>query len=540
MLPAGREQFRATKLQPIVFTLAAVGGAWVVAGWILAGSSSELLLGGLGLTGVAIVMAILENWRRGVYLFFVWLLFEDLARKYLGNNMYIYFGKDVLVGVTYLACFTSLRRQRALRFRPAFLMPFMFFVWLGVLQVFNPNSPSILYGALGLKLYFYYAPLVFVGYALVETEHDLRKILMFNVGLALLVAALGTTQAIRGPEFLNPQELAPELRPLGQLYRTAPVSGELLYRPTSVFVSDGRFAAYLILAWLLVLGTTGYLFLQAKRGRKLTLVALATLAAGIIFSGSRGTLMWTGGSTLILVAALLWGVPWRWRQGHRLIKAIRWSVLLAGIAVLVLVEVFPRAVGSRLDFYSETLLPASPHSELVYRSWDYPVKNLELAFQYPDWPYGYGLGTASLGVQYVSRFLGEPTPGIGVENGFGGLILEMGILGLVLWLVWVLTLLFSGWKVITRLRETPYFPVGFAIYWFIFLLTIPFTFMSLAPYQNFVLNAYFWLLVGVLFRLPSFAGVPPRLALQADSVRAAAVPRPGWATSLVTRLGGGR
>ena len=509
MLETRIEQFRATKLPLIVLTLAAVGAAWVLAGWIVAGSSSELVMGGLGLTALAIVMAILENWRRGVYLFFVWLLFEDLARKYLGNNMYIYFGKDVLVGVTYLACFTSLRRQRALRFRPAFLMPFMFFVWLGVLQVFNPNSPHILYGALGLKLYFYYAPLIFVGYALVETEHDLRKMLMFNAGLALLVAALGTTQAIRGPEFLNPRELAPELRPLGQLYRAAPVSGELLYRPTSVFVSDGRFAAYLILAWLLALGTAGYLFLRTKRGRKLTLAAVATLAAGIIFSGSRGTLMWTGGSTLILAAALLWGVSWRWRQAHRLIKAIRWSILLAGIAVLFLVEVFPRAVGSRLDFYSEALLPTSPRSELAYRSWDYPVKNLGLAFQYPDWPYGYGLGTASLGVQYVSRFLGEPAPGIGVENGYGGLILEMGILGLVLWLVWVLTLLVSGWKVITRLRETPYFPVGFAIYWFIFLLTIPFTFMSLAPYQNFVLNAYFWLLVGVLFRLPSLLTPEP-------------------------------
>ncbi|SRR5712692_1061387 len=509
MLETRTEQFRAIKLQPIVLTLAAVGAAWVVAGWIVSGSSSELLMGGLGLTALAIVIAILEDWRRGLYLFFVWLLFEDLARKYLGNNMYIYFGKDVLVGATYFVCFTSLRRQGALRFRPAFLMPFLFFLWLGIFQVFNPNSPHILYGALGLKLYFYYAPLMFVGYALVETDRDLRKILMFNVGLALLVAALGATQALRGPEFLNPQEMAPDLRALGQLYRTAPGSGELLYRPTSVFVSDGRFAAYLILAWLLVLGTAGYLFLRAQRGRKLTLAAVAALAAGIIFSGSRGTLMWTGGSTLVLVAALLWGVSWRWRQGLRLIKAIRWSVLLAGIALLALVEVFPRAVGARIDFYSETLLPSSPRSELAYRSWDYPVKNLEMAFQYPDWPYGYGLGTASLGVQYVSRFLGEPPPGIGVENGFGGLILEMGILGPVLWLVWVVTLLVSGWKVIIRLRETPYFPVGFAIYWFLFLLTIPFTFMSLASYQNFVLNAYFWLMVGLLFRLPSLLTPDP-------------------------------
>ncbi|PYU15875.1 MAG: hypothetical protein DMG29_05410, partial [Acidobacteria bacterium] len=32
---------------------------------------------------------------------------------------------------------------------------------------------------------------------------------------------------------------------------------------------------------------------------------------------------------------------------------------------------------------------------------------------------------------------------------------------------------------------------------------IAFTFVALAPYQNFVLNAYLWLLVGILFRLPT-------------------------------------
>ena len=39
----------------------------------------------------------LRDWRNGFYVFLVWLLFEDLVRKFLGNNLAIYFGKDVLV-----------------------------------------------------------------------------------------------------------------------------------------------------------------------------------------------------------------------------------------------------------------------------------------------------------------------------------------------------------------------------------------------------------------------------------------------------------
>jgi len=40
-----------------------------------------------------------------------------------------------------------------------------------------------------------------------------------------------------------------------------------------------------------------------------------------------------------------------------------------------------------------------------------------------------------------------------------------------------------------------------------FLLLVPFTFGAISTYENFVLNAYFWILTGVLFRLPHLAGV---------------------------------
>src|SRR5712692_623201 len=506
MLETRTEQFRAIKLQPIVLTLAAVGAAWVVAGWIVSGSSSELLMGGLGLTALAIVIAILEDWRRGLYLFFVWLLFEDLARKYLGNNMYIYFGKDVLVGATYFVCFTSLRRQGALRFRPAFLMPFLFFLWLGIFQVFNPNSPHILYGALGLKLYFYYAPLMFVGYALVDSEPGLHKFLMFNLKLAIIIVLLGAIQAIRGPEFLNPVDLAPDIRALSTLRRVAPLSGEVVYRPTSVFVSDGRFGWYLILMWLVAFGAAGYLLLKTRRSRNLAFLSFGVITATIPLTGSRGALLWTAGSALITAAAFVWGAPWKQREAFRIVRAIQRAFLVGGVAVLCILIFYPQEIGARFSFYSETLNPSSPSSELQYRTGEYPFHNLMLAFQHERWPYGYGIGTASLVRQYIRRIMKvNPLP-IGVENGFGTLIIEFGILGLALWLAWTAALLLAEWRVVRKLKGTPYFPIAFSIFWFSFLLLVPFTYMGMAPYQNFILNAYLWLLVGVLFRFPALAG----------------------------------
>ena len=92
-----------------------------------------------------------------------------------------------------------------------------------------------------------------------------------------------------------------------------------------------------------------------------------------------------------------------------------------------------------------------------------------------------------------------------MENGWGTLILEMGILGPILWIIWTCSLLYFSWKIVRQLRGTIYFPVALSIFWYAFLLLVPFSYNGMAPYQNYVMNAYLWLLIGVLFRLPHLA-----------------------------------
>ena len=149
-----------------------VGAAYVVAGYIIADDLKGLALVGIVVVGVTIVVAIFNNWRNGLYFFLTWLLFEDLARKFLGNNMAIYFAKDALLLIVYLSFFIALRRKsKDLKsFRPPFLGALLLLVWFGVLEVFNPASTTIFFGLLGLKLYFYYVPLLFVGYAMIDNK----------------------------------------------------------------------------------------------------------------------------------------------------------------------------------------------------------------------------------------------------------------------------------------------------------------------------------------------------------------------------------
>jgi hypothetical protein len=105
----------------------------------------------------------------------------------------------------------------------------------------------------------------------------------------------------------------------------------------------------------------------------------------------------------------------------------------------------------------------------------------------------------------VAKVLGQPPINFWVENGWGTLILEMGILGPILWIAWTSSLLYFSWKVVRQLRETPYFPLALSIFWYAVLLLVPFSYNGMAPYQNYVMNAYLWLLIGVLFRLPHLA-----------------------------------
>ncbi len=483
--------------------------AWEAGGKIIAGDLRSLEFAALVIGGCVAAMVILRNWRTGFYLFFVWMMFEDLVRKYMGNGTLLFFGKDILLALVFAALYRDVRRRREKWFRAPFLPFLAIFIWLGAVQIFNQNSPSILYGLLGFKLYFYYILLMYVGYALIRSDEDLRKFLTLNALLAIVIGGLGIVQAIVGNSFLNPRHIDSALEELSKLDKVSPISGQVFNLPDSVFVSTGRFGQFLLIGFILAAGTAGYLLLHSRHGRKIGYLAIGTIGIAILMSGSRGTLMLALGSVPALAAGFLWGAPWKWGGAHRLVKALRRAFIAAALSVAGMLILFPQQAGSRIAFYTETLLPSSSSYELSHRTWEYPMQNLMGAFSEKHWVVGNGIGTGSLGAQYVSRLLKEPPPGVWVEEGYGDMVAEMGVLAPLLWLLWTAALLYYSWKVLRRLRATRFFPIAFAIFWYAFLLLYPITYGGLASYQSYTCNAYLWLLVGILFRLPELLGNPP-------------------------------
>src|SRR6202000_1513933 len=127
------------------FLAVAIFGAYELSGLILNNDVISLSLVGMVCVAGAFALAILRNWRHGVYCLIAWLLFEDFVRKYAGNNMAIYFAKDILTAVVYLSLFLSYRRRgKDIKIaRPPFLPALLVFIWFGILQIFNPGSTTI-------------------------------------------------------------------------------------------------------------------------------------------------------------------------------------------------------------------------------------------------------------------------------------------------------------------------------------------------------------------------------------------------------------
>lgn len=286
----GLNTLQRTKPGPVVTLIVATFTVWMLARAVLQGATDLLIVGALSAAAICLFQT-LKNWRTGILIFLTWMLFEDLARKYMGNNMAIYFAKDVLAAACCLSFYNARRRERTLSPRPGFVLPFVFFFVWGLLEVFNPNSPSVWYGLMGLNLYFIYVPLFFLGYALLRNETDLRRFLVLNLIIAGVIAILGAAQGITGQNLLSPADLAPDIRELGTLIRTAPATHERFIRPTSVFVSDGRFAEFMSLAWLLGFGTAAYFFIRRLPRKGWIVLVMALVMVAIILSGSRSALM---------------------------------------------------------------------------------------------------------------------------------------------------------------------------------------------------------------------------------------------------------
>src|SRR5262249_19009476 len=143
-----------------------------------------------------------KYWQRALFGVFVLLVFEGALRKWAfpGAQAQIYLVKDAILLAAYLGFLLDSRRKRPEPKGIGLIKIILIvsFVW-SCIEVLNPNSPSILVGLMGLKLYFLYVPVAFIlPHAIKSREHLLPLIRRYII-MAIPVAVLGFIQIAAGP-----------------------------------------------------------------------------------------------------------------------------------------------------------------------------------------------------------------------------------------------------------------------------------------------------------------------------------------------------
>ena len=474
---------------------AVFASAAVLLGGVVGGSIA--IRGPLPVSPVAVISAVVfamalpflfRHWRATLGLLLVWLMVEDLFRTLAGNDLRVYFAKDIVYVVLLVGLFLDpgfRRRWQEATGATRFAL-YVLVSWAIIMSVPSGASDWRL-PLVGLRLDFMYAPLVVAGFAVGSSRRELRRWLLIAAVIAAAVSLIGIIQATIGPSFLSPGQETPGLR--DELFRF--IGSTTVYRPTATFVDAGRFASLTVVGLAVSLAAVT---LTRGRRRLLAMVCVAANGGGVWVSGGRAGLIIA--LALLLFAATAGPLA----EGRLAVSRALMIVASVIVASSLLIALIPGVIGARFEWYKQTLDPRSPNNEWTQRV-DAYVTNTTGGLQIGGL-FGRGTGTESLGKQYLS---GDPNLYEGrylVEGGYAALAVEWGVIGVTLWLVWSFAWITRQWGSVNSARGHRSAAAGFILFgWMLFFLFFGFV-SGLQAFQNFVANAYFWLLSGLVFALP--------------------------------------
>ena len=287
------------------------------------------------------------------------------------------------------------------------LWMFALIAWPTLLFIVFPTSTPLV-ELVGLRAQIFLLPFLILGARLTSDDlADMARVLaVFN----LVVVAVGVVEFFVGIERFYPMNEVTEI-----IYKSKDLVGQTAYRIPATFSSAHAFAGTLVMTLPLLVGAWS----QPHRHRWEGAVLGAAIAASLI-----GVFMAAARTHMISAAALVLVVTFSGRLGGR--QWLRWAVAIGVVGYLV-------AGDERFQRFT-TLQDTA----FLAQRWGGSVNEgfFDLLGQFPM---GNGLASGGTSVPYFLR--GDWTPGPQMENEYARIVLEQGLPGLSLWLlfiVWVL------------------------------------------------------------------------------------------------------
>jgi hypothetical protein len=433
--------------------------------------------------GAIAVLLGVHNWRRALYWLLLYLPFAGIP------TILLYPAPDItrilkdicFVVPAYLGfAAAAMKRQEQWPSFPA--SPLLralcgVFVVLVLGQALNPHVSSLAAAGVGVKTWLFYIPLVVLGFNLAQTRIEVERVFRWMLLAGLLPVAIGITQSLLisvGRADLAYMPYGDAAAAVTQEFSQTNFGVGQAMKAPGVFTFITQYYNFL-LAIIAVSFTVGLAHRKAGRraGPYFCLAAIASLAS--FLCGSRGAFITV--PLLLGIATIL--------SGNAAVVVQTAVVTTGGLVVTAL------AFGTTLSDIWRLV------SELLV---DYafvtPIAEFATALNVGYWGIGTGYNT---GPARLTNLNAQST--VVVENYLAKAVVELGLVGLLVLLIVIAMLLVQAASAVKKIRDPQTKVYGCGIFAFLIVSVVNFwkgSYLDIDP-----LNVYFWLLTGILLRLPT-------------------------------------
>ncbi len=245
-----------------------------------------------------------QRWRLAVKVALVLVVLEGALRKWVvpGAQDLAYFAKDLMLIGAYIGFLRDPERRRYAG--PSLPVPTLLLAigaLFGLFEILNPESPTLIIGALGWKAYFLYVPMLWVVPAAFRTDEELWTFLRRYVLLALPIGALGMLQfRAAADSTLNAYARG------GADADIATFGSDNHARVTGTFSYISGYSMYLEATAILVLALLATRRWQIRRDR-LTFITLGVVLLSMFTTGSRAPVFMMAALIPVFVALSVLG-----------------------------------------------------------------------------------------------------------------------------------------------------------------------------------------------------------------------------------------
>jgi hypothetical protein len=490
---AAQKRKAARERQAFIQALAIAGSIGVAIAAILF-FIQDLTLAIAGGGGIVVLALSYKYPRSALWAFLLYMPFSGTVTYWIGGgNTLFQLAKDGFFYPAMLALFGEVQRHRKPIIIPKFLAIPLFFLLFCCLLTFvlsntaqqfsaDPQGKPIAMGILGFKVLLGYFPLITCTYYLIE---DKKKFLLFvrtHIVLVIICCFLGFLQymMLKTGRCAGTDNLVGEDLFKATLDAKCLVGGSLLYSPSQgVIRLPGTFVAPWQWAWFLI-GNAFFAFASAfgdpsLRWQFVSFVAMVLVFMNAVISGQR--------IALLVIPVVIIGLIFFTGQ---FAKIKRFLPISGGIALLMIgaISFFPDLIQERIDSAVDRW-NASPPTEFIAHQFEFTSKG-----QTGIWGNGLGRGTNS------ARIFGETKL---IETYYPKLLYEIGPLGLAAFLIFVTAITASTFKAYRSIKDKGLRSYGSTFWCFILFISYQTYYY---PLDVDPVCIYYWVLVGVILRLP--------------------------------------